>query len=162
MSILSHSIFSLFAPCAIRFAHGFEAARRVRLLHSVGMPTKATETLLRRTAILGGLAAVPGLLRAVEEVSDVSFRYRADSIDALFQRAGKARTAKKMPAATHMAVLELLREEEVEIYRQAAAHPFKDITESNHWHRGRLKFPSMLEQELQRLRASKPGGPVPK
>lgn len=116
------------------------------------------KTTRRRAAILGALALAPGLLSAAAEASDESFRYRAETIDALFARAGKLRTSGKLTADSYLAALDLLRAEELEIHRQAAAHSFKDITESNYWHRSRLKFPSSLEQELRRLKDGMAGG----
>jgi hypothetical protein len=44
-----------------------------------------------------------------------------------------------------------LRAREVELFAMARAHSFSDLTESNYWHRGRLKFPGDLEQLLRRL-----------
>jgi hypothetical protein len=44
-----------------------------------------------------------------------------------------------------------LRAREVELFALARAHSFTDLTESNYWHRGRLKFPGDLEQLLRRL-----------
>ena len=32
------------------------------------------------------------------------------------------------------------------LFAEARAHRFADPTESNHWHRGRLKFPGRIEQ----------------
>ncbi len=44
-----------------------------------------------------------------------------------------------------------LRAREVELFALVGAHSFTDLTESNYWHRGRLKFPGDLEQLLRRL-----------
>ena len=44
-----------------------------------------------------------------------------------------------------------LRAREVELFALVRAHDFTDLTESNYWHRGRLKFPGDLEQLLRRL-----------
>ena len=44
-----------------------------------------------------------------------------------------------------------LRAREVELFALVRAHSFTDLTESNYWHRGRLKFPGDLEQLLRRL-----------
>jgi len=44
-----------------------------------------------------------------------------------------------------------LRAREVESFALVRAHSFTDLTESNYWHRGRLKFPGDLEQLLRRL-----------
>ena len=44
-----------------------------------------------------------------------------------------------------------LRAREVKLFAIARAHNFSDLTESNYWHRGRLRFPGDLEQLLRRL-----------
>jgi hypothetical protein len=49
-----------------------------------------------------------------------------------------------------------LRAREVELFAAARAHSFTDLTESNYWHRGRLKFPGDLEQLLRRLAEESP------
>jgi hypothetical protein len=49
-----------------------------------------------------------------------------------------------------------LRAREVELFAIARAHDFTDITESNYWHRGRLKFPGDLEPLLRRLAEESP------
>lgn len=85
---------------------------------------------------------------------DTQFRYRAQSIDNLLTRARTAWEAKKMPLATYRHLLELLRAEEAQIATDVRAHKFQDISESNYWHRGRLKFPSELQQEWERHKAA--------
>jgi hypothetical protein len=49
-----------------------------------------------------------------------------------------------------------LRTRELALFAEVRAHEFSDIAEANYWHRGRLKFPSDLEQMLRRL-AEEPG-----
>jgi hypothetical protein len=44
-----------------------------------------------------------------------------------------------------------LRAEEVRLFAEVRAHRFADPTESNYWHRGRLKFPGRIEQTLRGL-----------
>ena len=53
-----------------------------------------------------------------------------------------------------------LRAREVELFAIVRAHSFTDLTESNYWHRGRLKFPGDLEQLLRRL-AQDPSSKAP-
>ncbi len=54
----------------------------------------------------------------------------------------------------YLVVLKNLRQRELDLFQQARAHTFTDITEHNYWHRGRLKFPSPIEQELQQRQRS--------
>ena len=45
---------------------------------------------------------------------------------------------------------------ELELFAAVRQHQFKDITESNYWHRGRLKFPGRIEMECQSLGKDEP------
>ena len=54
-----------------------------------------------------------------------------------------------------------LRVREVELFALVRAHSFTDLTESNYWHRGRLKFPGDLEQLLRRLAEEPPSNAPP-
>lgn len=52
----------------------------------------------------------------------------------------------------YRAELEKLRAEEKQIFKEVENCDFgKDLQAYNYWHRGRLKFPGKVEQELQRL-----------
>lgn len=81
--------------------------------------------------------------------ADRVFRQR---VEALYERFGDVRrrcanTWATAPAC--MAELEAFRAEELRLFGEVEAHDFTDIGEHNYWHRGRLKFPSELEQLLQ-------------
>ena len=68
---------------------------------------------------------------------------RADSL--LFRRA-------EMPPEPYRAALEKLRSEEKQLFGEVENCDFgKDLTAYNYWHRGRLKFPGKVEQELRHL-----------
>jgi hypothetical protein len=56
-----------------------------------------------------------------------------------------------------------LRSREIALFAEARAYDFRDLTESNYWHRGRLKFPGNLEQLFRRLAEESPasGPPCP-
>ena len=54
-----------------------------------------------------------------------------------------------------------LRAREAELFAVVRAHGFSDLTESNYWHRGRLKFPGDLEQLLRRLAEESPSNAPP-
>jgi hypothetical protein len=85
-------------------------------------------------------------------VPQESFRFRIETVDAIFLKVKSAREAGKLPIAAYLSVLELLLEQETAIQDEARAFAFTNLTESNYWHRGRLKFPSSLRTELQLLR----------
>jgi hypothetical protein len=100
--------------------------------------------MTRRAALAAAAAGMAG----PPEVDEKSFRYRLETVDALFARARQARSEQRFPFSAYQVMLELLRAEEIRICGQAEAFTFKDITESNYWRRGRLKFPSELQMEL--------------
>lgn len=53
---------------------------------------------------------------------------------------------------TYRAMLENLRSEEKQLFNEVKNCDFgKNLQAYNYWHRGRLKFPGKVEQELQRL-----------
>jgi hypothetical protein len=43
-----------------------------------------------------------------------------------------------------------LRTRELQLFSDVRGHQFRDLTESNYWHRGRLKFPGETAQLLDR------------
>jgi len=52
----------------------------------------------------------------------------------------------------YRAELEKLRTEEKQLFKESENCDFgKDLQAYNYWHRGRLKFPGKIEQELRRL-----------
>jgi hypothetical protein len=46
--------------------------------------------------------------------------------------------------------LQQMRAMEEALFEDVRAHEFTNINESDYWHRGRLKFPSEIQQELDR------------
>ena len=78
-------------------------------------------------------------------------RARVEGIDLLQARARSRFEAGAIDRGAYRAILELLRDEEADIHATAAARAYDDIAESNYWHRGRLKFPTVTQQELARL-----------
>ena len=121
---------------------------------------RAVRSITRRAALLAGLYSLPASLRAQDDpahgtLPDISFRYRWMTLNELFLRARKARTQQSISYSAYIAIVDLLREEEVSIFTQAARHKFLDVTESNYWLRSRLKFPSDLATEQRLLREGK-------
>jgi len=98
------------------------------------------------------LAATVALLPAQTEGPDErSFRYRIQTADSLFQRVKSAWAQQKIAYSAYRSMIEILRDEELEISQEAKVHQFKDPAESNYWSRGRLKFPSPIQTELRLL-----------
>jgi len=96
-----------------------------------------------------------GEVLARNHVEDQSFRYRIQTVDSLFQRAKSARREQSVTYSAYRALVEILRQEEITISEQASSYQFQDVTESNYWRRGRLKFPSSLKMELVLLEEGK-------
>jgi hypothetical protein len=47
-----------------------------------------------------------------------------------------------------LSLLHHLRARELQLFSDVRGHQFRDLTESNYWHRGRLKFPGETAQLL--------------
>jgi cell division protein FtsB len=74
---------------------------------------------------------------------DKSITQRADSL--IFRRA-------EFALESYRAELEKLRAEEKQLFKEVENCDFgNDLRAYNYWHRGRLKFPGKIEQELRRL-----------
>lgn len=55
----------------------------------------------------------------------------------------------------YIAGVENLVRKENELFEKVRNDKFESITESNYWHRSRLKFPSNIKMELERLNRTK-------
>ena len=112
-------------------------------------------------AILAGARAVPAALalalvsaapacRPGSPPTDASFRTRDAALLGRFAEL-EARCASRWAEDRDCrARLRQLRDEEIRLFAEVRAHRFADLTESNYWHRGRLKFPGAIEQLLER------------
>ena len=108
-----------------------------------------------------GQQAVSERVTATAQAADAALRERDAAllreIDALTARCAAAWQAN--PECLKQACQ--LRAREVELFAIVRAHSFTDLTESNYWHRGRLKFPGDLEQLLRRLAEESPSNAPP-
>jgi hypothetical protein len=110
-------------------------------------------SMTRRIALAGMVWMPPaGAVVSDGEADERSFRYRAETLDALLRRAKEARSAQRITFSAYEAFIDLLRAEETQLHSEAAKREFKDLTESNYWRRSRLKFPSGLEMEVRLTR----------
>ena len=66
----------------------------------------------------------------------------------LFERAKAARDSGQFTAVAVGAVVRWLRDQELAVHAEARLRTFADPAMSNYWHRSRLKFPTLVEQEL--------------
>lgn len=53
---------------------------------------------------------------------------------------------------TYIDNLKSLSKKEDELFKKVHLHKFNDQTEYNYWYRGRLKFPSSIKMEIERLK----------
>jgi len=108
-------------------------------------PTRR-RVLAQGAAMLGVAAVSPPPAPGVD-----ALRLRIEFIDALLVRARDAHSEGRFDRVAYLAILRWLRDEELVIHAAAAARTYSDITESNYWHRSRLKFPTVTQQELERM-----------
>jgi len=83
--------------------------------------------------------------------ADRAYRVRREALYERFASANARCASRWATDSGCLATLQRLREDELQLFADVRAHEFADITESNYWHRGQLKFPSEIEQLLQRL-----------
>jgi hypothetical protein len=88
---------------------------------------------------------------ALGGLADSALRERVEAIDGLLARAKAARGSGQLDAAAFTAVVRWLRDEELVVHAEAQLRTFADPAMHNYWHRSRLKFPTLVEQELSRL-----------
>ena len=121
---------------------------------ALGLALAVISTACGRPAVSEGVAAAtPAGDAALRERDAALLR----EIDALTARCATAWRAD--PECLKQACQ--LRAREVELFAITRAHSFTDLTESNYWHRGRLKFPGDLEQLLRRLAEESPSNAPP-
>lgn len=101
---------------------------------------------------LAAAAARPA--SAADSPCDRIYRLRAESLDDLLHRAQDARQSGALPASAYVPTVDWLFVQEEQLYAEARAHHFEDITEGTYWQRSRLKFPSSIDQEHDALHPS--------
>jgi uncharacterized protein len=108
-----------------------------------------------RMSVVLALMAAPGgtapLRPSLAGLTDGALRERVEAIDDLFERAKAARDSGQFNAVAFGAVVRWLRDQELAVHAEAKLRTFADPAMSNYWHRSRLKFPTLVEQELSRL-----------
>ena len=127
---------------------------------------------LSRSKILGIAAFIAALLALLAlllswpvsqflEHSDAAFRMADQAIQRDFEDLKACRQHGGLSATEFASAVSTLRARELELFDAVRRHYFKNLTESNYWHRGRLKFPGSIEMELQTLRESDPAAMPP-
>lgn len=98
---------------------------------------------------------------APEERGDASFRKADHTLQREFADTKTRRQRGELSAAGYATAVSALRTRELELFAAVRRHHFEDLTESNYWHRGRLKFPGVIEMEWRALRESDPAALPP-
>lgn len=87
------------------------------------------------------------------------FRNRDNLIQSQFKDAVRKKRNGELTMKHYSSTVKKLRKEELQLFSAINQHRFTDETEYNYWHRGRMKFPSVLAQEAEWLK--KQQGPPP-
>ena len=121
---------------------------------ALSLALAAFSTGCSRPAVSEGVSAATTAGDAVLRERDAALLREIDALTARCATAWRAN-----PECLKQACQ--LRAREVELFALVRAHSFTDLTESNYWHRGRLKFPGDLEQLLRRLAEESPSNVPP-
>jgi hypothetical protein len=90
-----------------------------------------------------------------DQTCDRIFRLRAESLDELLHSAQDARQRGVLPTSAYVPTVDWLFAQEQQLYIDARAHHFEDVTEATYWQRSRLKFPSSIDQQHDAVHASR-------
>lgn len=117
----------------------------------------------RACGVAVALVATAGAIAHGQAASSTGLRvdrgFRANDTELLADFAAlQGRCASRWTEDECRAGLQVLHAREERLFREVVSHAFTDVTESNYWHRGRLKFPSQIAQTL---RLAQPEGHEP-
>ena len=126
------------------------------------MNDEALPPALRSVLVLALASAAWGCVRPAvptpgPPAADASFRARDVALLGAFAALEGHCASRWQEDRGCLADLRRLRAEEIRLFDEVRAHRFSDITESNYWHRGRLKFPGEIQQTLERVESSHGG-----
>ncbi len=88
---------------------------------------------------------------ALDAASDEALRGHVEAVDALAAAAKADRASRRLDARAYGVVLRRLREHELAVYAEARLRTFAQAIDQHYWYRSRLKFPSVTQQELDRM-----------
>ena len=80
------------------------------------------------------------------QTKEQEFRYRDDQLQAQFKDAVRKKRNGELKMKQYSSEVKKLRKEELKLFSDVNKHKFSDETEYNYWHRGRMKFPSVIAQ----------------
>ena len=93
----------------------------------------------------------PAAAAAQPKTPDTSYRVRAEALYAILSRGRDARRQRRATLDAYRFLVDVLAAEEDALTAEVRRHSFEDITEREHWFRGRLKFPTSIQTELRLL-----------
>lgn len=83
--------------------------------------------------------------------NDSDYRLIDESIQSEFNQLRMDYLNSRINQQQYFVGVKKLAKKENELFSEVKNHKFENVTESNYWHRGRLKFPSNLQMELERI-----------
>jgi hypothetical protein len=96
------------------------------------------------------------LFSACSKATDSRFRKRDQQLLAEYEKLHNEYQRREISREDYVRDLQHLRFRELTLFADVRKHEFSDITEGNYWHRGRLRFPGTIEQELRLMNANAP------
>lgn len=88
---------------------------------------------------------------ALRAASDDALRGHVEAIDALAAAAKADRASGRLDVRAYRVLLGRLREHELAVYAEARLRTFAQPIDQHYWSRSRCKFPSITQQELDRM-----------
>jgi hypothetical protein len=88
---------------------------------------------------------------ALDAASDDALRGHLEAIDALAAGARADHASGRLDARAYGVLLGRLRQHELAVYAEARLRTFTQPVEQHYWYRSRFKFPSVTQQELDRI-----------
>ncbi len=92
---------------------------------------------------------------AAEEGPCDRLRAQAEQIDTAYRKLRQRFESGQLKPEKYAHRLNKLRKKERKIHQKARDCTFEDQETYNYWYRGRLKFPTLVQQELDRLEREK-------
>jgi hypothetical protein len=134
--------------------------------HCTGVTTRLDSLPLR---CMGFSMLKPGaealllttLFSAFSKPTDGRFRERDQQLLAEYEKLHSEYQRREVSREDYVRDLQHLRVRELTLFAHVRKHEFSDITEGNYWHRGRLRFPGTIEQELRPDERKRPEGGRP-
>lgn len=100
-----------------------------------------------RNILLGSII----LLTSCSTSEELIYRNLDETIISDFNKLKKDFLLKRISEEEYLLGLRSLKTIEIDLFNKVKLHHFNDIHEQNYWYRGRLKFPSIIMTEINRI-----------